>query len=132
MTLLVHLLTAATIFVHATVGCCAHKAHEVSRTSGECCCKHADHEHDGDGLSQELPQPAPQECNHTDCKWPAPKMRNHDDLLLLSSTGILPLASSSSHLYVLYNGLEYLGLLPDASWRTLPVRAHLAKCVLLI
>jgi len=166
MTSLVHLLTAATIFVHATMGCCAHEAHDaIQGTSGEpstsCCCEHdthgqgthgqgthgqgaheqGAHEHDGGGLSQELPQPAPHECSHTDCTWPAPEVRNSGDFFSLDFAGIVPWPLSgsrvsSSELFVLGNGLgngfNFPGLLPNAFLRILPVRSHLAKCVLLI
>jgi len=146
MTSLVHLFTAATIFVHATMGCCAHEVHEASQTSGgtsSCCdCEHADQgadqrygseRHDLADLQQELPQPVSQGCDHTDCKWPAPEVRDSDTSPC--SAGIFPWVLSSSQassLFVLGSGLDFTKLLPDASWHTMPVRAHLANCVLLL
>jgi len=54
MTQFVHLLTAAAILVHATMGCCAHESHDTeSHDTSETCCEqssscdseHDDHEH---------------------------------------------------------------------------------------
>ena len=103
--MLLHLLTAAAIFVHATLGCCAHEAHEVSETISEpstCSC-HCEHHHSPqDDLSEESgesPEPVPHECNHTNCEWPAPETRNDDDLLTLDFTGILP-STSTNHVRI--------------------------------
>ncbi len=136
--MLLQLLTAAAIFVHATLGCCAHGAHEVSQVEAEpstcgCHCQH--HHSPQDDLSEESeesPEPVPHECNHTDCKWPAPETRNHDDLLTLDLTGILPSTSTAILTFSLGNGFDFFRLSPEASLPAPPVRAHLAHCVFLI
>ncbi len=149
MTSFVHLLTVAAIFVHATFGCCAHETHEVEVTaseSSECgCCHHhsshqEEHEQDDhsqddlahDDLSQKGQQPVPHECSHADCKWPAPEARTLTDFELLSSMGILPWNSTNSLASLFGNASDSSLLLPDLASPTLPVRSHLALCVLLI
>jgi len=138
----VHLLTAAAIFVHATMGCCAHTAHgtNVSNYQSSDCCGC---EHQGCGQEKGLvqgdhpsEQPVPHECSHTNCKWPAPEVRNCMDLVsldvLLNSTGSLSWFANVSFALVSGNGVDSLMLLPASSLHTVPLRAHLAKCVLLI
>ena len=134
--MLLHFLTAAAIFMHATLGCCAHGSHEVGpvddEPSSNCCC-HCEHHHSPqDDLSEESPQPVPHECNHTDCEWPAPETRNPDDLFTLDLAGILPSTSTSTFAFPLGNGFNLSRLSSEASLPALPVRAHLANCVFLI
>jgi len=136
MTPFVHLLTVAAIFVHATMGCCAHEAHSTEATSGQpsdCCgCEHSRSGQDGHSSQQ----PVPHECSHTDCNWPAPEVRNCVDLILLdallNSAENTQWISALSFDFVLGKGGYSSALLPDVSLHTVPLRAHLAKCVLLI
>jgi len=141
MTQFVHLLTVAAIFVHATMGCCAHEAHSMEAASCQpsaCCgCEHSGS--DQEGLQQDdhsSQQPVPHECSHTDCNWPAPEVRNCVDLVLLDAllnpTENTQWISALSFDFVLGKGGYSSALLPDVSLHTVPLRAHLAKCVLLI
>ena len=133
--MLLHLLTAAAIFVHATLGCCAHEAHAVSKTNNEpstCGC-HCEHHHSPqDDLSKESPEPVPHECSHTDCKWPAPETRTDTDLLTRDFAGFVPSTATISLASVLGNELDFSALSPHNALHPLPVRAHLAHCVFLI
>jgi len=150
-----HLLTAAAIFVHATLGCCAHESHEVGSAVGnpsDCrsCELHSspqaspqaspqdDHDHadlsqELQRLSQESQQPASHQCSHADCKW----LQTNVDLLTLDFAGFLPSTVTALLAFSLNNGslgdgFNFSHLLPDASMSMLPVRLHLAHCVLLI
>lgn len=151
MTKFVHLLTAAAIFVHATVGCCVHEAHGMD---GECCepidCSGAEnHDH---SIEAELPaarscssalelsstfgqqpqQPSPHECHHADCQWPTPEVQDSVDLMLLDFAGGVPWSLGISLVPLLANGSDSPFLLPHSSPHTVPVRTHLTKCVLII
>ena len=142
--MLLHLLTAAAIFVHATLGCCAHETHDVRVEKNEpsdcgCCCHHHHPEQSHSEQSdpaEESPEPVPHECNHADCSWPAPEARTDIDLLTLDLTGIVPSTSTLSLASILGslhgNEFNFSGLSPNHSLHTLSVRAHLAHCILLI
>jgi len=143
MTRFVHLLTTAVIFVHAAMGCCAHESRGIS---GLCCepsgcCQseqpQSEQPHSAGGGHQhgdhESQQPVPHACHQPDCQWPAPEAQSCADLMLLnmflSSTNCIQGASLD---FVLGNGFDSFLLLPDLASPTVSLRAHLAKCVLLI
>ena len=139
-------LTAASVLLHATVGCCAHEAHAA--TSDEC----AHHLHEasageggeshctGESSIAELgtaacdhpSHEAPHGCDHGDCDWPAPELRQATDVLSASlmasfSWMVAPRtveAAPSSQKYGTWSARE--------TSLTLPVRTHVAHCVFLI
>jgi len=161
MSSFLHLLTAAAIFVHATLGCCAHQSHQGNNTSNtapsndSCGTKHCDHQH-----SKELPslevgsiaqtlchaslnegvntpeiqaqRPESQECSHANCFWPFPEARTNTDLILLLTDGISQCDLTTSHASTLGNAIGTSNVLPDISTHNLSVRSHLVMRVLLI
>ncbi len=146
----VRLLTAFSILVHATVGCCAHEACEMLGQDCEHLVGHDIHECHGHACESEnqsacssslgqssdhdeYPQQgAPHECSHADCEWPIPEVRTSVDQMLLCLTGSAPQAISAPLVILLGDGHATLVLTPTLSPHTAPLRAHLAKCVLLI
>ncbi len=165
MTSLVHLLTAAAIFVHATLGCCAHEAHGARVAGGkpsDCCSaeranlecaslEHAGHANESHpleaGLSTRVPcpvalqsgitfgypsqQPVPHSCSHGNCKWSSPEAQNCVDVILLDSTGEISWSPTFALEFLMVHG-SAPAVLTFLSPHAVPVRAHLAKCVLLV
>ena len=159
MTRFLHLLTTVAILMHTTVGCCASEAHGVA---GQCCGQmeshgiesdsHGHHCHTGkadhsskvafqmacpstrksSSDSHKSEQPTPHECCHDDCQWPAPEARSCIDLMLLGFAGNSPWILTSPQVLVLGDGRDSLLPLFDVLTHTVPLRTHLAKCVLLI
>ena len=141
---LVNVFTTIAIFLHATVGCCAHEEHRVATDV----CEHHDHEvtsqdchHEsehsplvleGDCTSSDPSHPhTPHTCTHARCQWPVPEVRDNSELLSdfsialtcildLPYVSLLPVGESTLTFSIIYS--------PHA----LPVRSHLANCVFLI
>jgi len=95
MTRFIRILTVGTIMVHASVGCCAHEG--LFLYGGACgdsdlvACHHADkgdetcdhalaEDHTSDDQSK---QPTPHECDHAQCIWSAPELRDCDQFQML-------------------------------------------------
>jgi hypothetical protein len=145
----IRLLTATAVLVHATVGCCAHEAHSVH---GECsesiCCHDIDnHGHSVEGELQagcsttlalisdnehKSEQPVPHDCCRDKCKWTDSEARDNFDFVLSGFTGNAACSLIASHGLPQVNRSALILLSRNSSLCTAPVRAHLAKCVLLI
>jgi len=149
----IDLLTAASVFVHAMVGCCAHADHgviggcceptaAVSEAVEDCCPTGHGHSSVGHLLvaanafhaipSQQPERHAPHQCRHADCKGSLSEIRKSDGSVRLLSVGAL-LADrcvGGGAIAVEQQGPSLLG--PYASAHKMPLRAHLAKSVLLL
>lgn len=148
MTRFIRVLTAATVLVHATVGCCAHESHWGDEACGHVVCDAGgNHDHSSKvGLNSASPlalemgwdfshksgQPAPHECCHENCTWSAPEARDSVDLMLLSFAGSIQWSLNTSVVFLLTEGIDSSVLTPHFSPHLAQVRAHLIKCVLLI
>ena len=146
---LVHVFTAFAIFLHATVGCCAHGEHAVQGM----CSKHVD-SHDSENhnhaIEEELladsladlaiksvcghesGQPVPHECCRDKCKWTGSAERDNFDFMLSDLTDCTLCSLVASHVFPQAYGSDTSLFTLNFSLYAMPVRAHLAKCVLLI
>lgn len=148
MTQFVHLLTTAAILVHSTLGCCAHEALGIDENSRGriTCCDVEDHDHQvEEKISAVQPtalelssvcdhqphQPTPHECCHENCTWPSPKVRDNADVLFPDLSAKLHWSLDTFDL-LLVSGASVFIFPAEFYQHTLPVRPHLAKCVLLI
>lgn len=147
----VHLITAAAILVHATLGCCAHEGHSLidavcghhhnevgtqdchdeneqvplQLEADHSCGEHAQHPTDPT-------HPAPQTCTHAQCMWPAPEMRDGSDLIQMDFLFALTPVLDAFFVSLFPVGESTLTFSVAHSPHALPVRAHLANCVFLI
>lgn len=139
-------LTAASVLLHATVGCCAHEAH--GETLGGCT-HHAHEAHSGDtsdshGVAEssiaELgtaacdhpSHEAPHGCDHGDCDWPAPELRQATDALSASLVASFSWMVAPVPVEVAPSAQKYGTWLAGETSLALPVRTHVAHCVFLI
>lgn len=143
----IRILTAAAIFVHSIVGCCAHEGHSTDSqvcghalTSASCDHEHhlpithqADTPQDDCPLGHNSNDETPQDCHHGTCEWPAPEARQSDELLVAGFDLGLCCYFDTSVDRLISVGCDSCSCPAFiASLHPLPVRAHLAYCVILI
>lgn len=139
-------LTAASVLLHATVGCCAHEAHGEALGG---CAYHAHEAHSDDSSASpsvsessiaELgtaacdhpSNEAPHGCDHGDCDWPAPELRQATDALSASLVASLSWMVAPLPVEAAPSTLKYGAWSAHETSLTLPVRTHVAHCVFLI
>lgn len=139
-------LTAASVLLHATVGCCAHEVH--GETLGGCT-HHAHEAHSGDtsdshgvadssiaelgmGACDHPSHEAPHGCDHGDCDWPAPELRQVTDALSASLVASFSWMVAPVPVEVAPSSQKYGTWLAGETSLALPVRTHVAHCVFLI
>jgi hypothetical protein len=141
MALFIHLLTSAALVVHAIVGCCGHEGHStaVGHTHGcldGCHPAHSHHGHthgepqDQNGAAGKIPE-SPHVCEHARCAWHVQESVEIDWLG--------PHLECTAWSLETWVPVRSVGLAANSvsHWRSieagaLPVRTHLAKCVLVI
>ncbi|MCA9230693.1 MAG: hypothetical protein KDA57_08575 [Planctomycetales bacterium] len=145
------LFTAAAVLVHAIAGCCAHDGEScceawvgqatcLQRAGLEQCSKghgrmaehHVEDHAAGAGTESEHENPSHHGCHYAKCSWTVPELRTSESLLDLNITArvdwSLPCYSDGQ----LIEGRDGSIGIAKLSLPALPLRAHLAKCVLLI
>lgn len=148
MTPFIHLLTTTAIFVHATLGCCAHETHGVAgnRCEPTDCCDSELHgqvnesQHQAIGHSQhslnsaylcQSQQSESHQCEHALCSWSAPDSRSSVELMLQTSLECIHGLQSTSPASFLARGRISL-LLTSNPDPPATLSKHLAYGVLLI
>ena len=139
-------LTAVSVLLHATVGCCAHESHAATSSgcahhrhetsSGEC--SHTSNVGEsniaelGTAACDHRSQETPHGCDHRDCDWPAPELRQVTDALSASLVASLSWMVASLPVEATPSRLKYGAWLAQKTRLALPVRTHVAHCVFLI
>jgi hypothetical protein len=141
MALLIHLLTSAALMVHAIVGCCGHGGH--SKAAGHthgcmdgCHTVHSHHGHshgdapDQSGAADEAPE-SPHVCEHARCAWHVQESTEIDWLRPSLDWIAFGLEAHVPSRFEARDASE-LSIRRSIEASALPVRSHLAKCVLVI
>jgi hypothetical protein len=146
MNAIVSILTAASVLVHAVLGCCAHHAHggQIAccslKTAAQQpdavhhhCCKHKHNSTSHEALADDdesAPSPAPHKtCDGSRCT-----------AVLISKTSDSHVTLAASLPFVAYSGIAKVTVRPvvSADYASLqhdlgpPLRSHLCYCVLLV